>query len=114
MDNKEILIDNVKEWLTLDNEMKELQKAMKERRKKKKELTSSLVEIMRTNEIDCLDVNDGKLIYTKRKVKAPLSKKHLLGSLAKYFKNDRERIQELTTFILDSREEKIKENIKRK
>ena len=114
MSDKKELINNVKNWITLDSEIKQLQKIMKEKRKEKKEYTAALVETMRNNEIDCFDVQDGKLIYTKKKVKAPLSKKHLLSSLSNYFKNNKELINELSEFILNSREEKIKENIRRK
>jgi hypothetical protein len=112
MSNKEELIKNVKKWLTLDSEIKGLQKIIKQKRKEKKNYTLSLVNTMRDNEIDCFDVNDGKLIYTKKKVKAPLSKKHLLSSLKKYFKTNTDIIKELGEFILDSRLEKIKENIR--
>ena len=58
---------------------------------------------MRNNDIDCFDIQDGKLIYTKKKVKAPLSKKHLLSSLSNYFKNNKDIITELSEFILNSR-----------
>ena len=114
MADKTELINNVKQWITLDTEIKQLQKLAKEKRKEKQAYTESLVNIMRDNEIDCFDVKDGKLIYTKKKVKAPLSKKHLLSSLGNYFKNNKDLIDELSQFILDSREEKIKENIRRK
>ena len=114
MGDKSELINNVKKWLTLDSEIKQLQKITKEKRKEKKDYTDALVNIMRDNEIDCFDVQDGKLIYTKRKVKAPLSKKHLISSLGNYFKDNKELIEELSQFILDTREEKIKENIRRK
>tara|TARA_Y100000768_G_C23938649_1_gene663931 strand:- start:1130 stop:1474 length:345 start_codon:yes stop_codon:yes gene_type:complete len=114
MADKQELITNVKNWITLDSEIKQLQKLMKEKRKAKKAYTESLVNIMRDNEIDCFDIQDGKLLYTKKKVKAPLSKKHLLSSLSNYFKDNKDLITELGEFILNSREEKIKENIRRK
>ena len=44
---------------------------------------------MKNNEIDCFDTQDGQLIYTKKNVKNPLSKKHLLKSLTEFFKNDK-------------------------
>lgn len=114
MGDKQELIANVKNWITLDSEIKKLQKLMKEKRKEKKAYTESLVNIMRDNEIDCFDIQDGKLLYTKKKVKAPLSKKHLIASLGNYFKNNKDLITELSDFILNTREEKIKENIRRK
>ena len=114
MDDKRKLIENVKGWIDIDNEIKELQKELKEKRKEKKSYTTNLVDIMKTNNVDCFDIKNGKLIYTKKKVKAPLSKKHLFNSLNHYFKNNKAVIEELGNYILNSREEKIKENIKRK
>ena len=108
------LLENVKSWLTIDNEIRALQKEIKERRKLKKQLTTDLMSTMKSNDIDALNVPDGELIYNKTKSKAPLSKKHLLASLGNYFKNNNEIITELSEFILNSREEKVKENIRRK
>ena len=42
MANEELL-ENVKSWLNLDNEIKALQKEIKSRRTQKKELTDSLI-----------------------------------------------------------------------
>ena len=112
--NKEYLVENIKEWINIDNELKELSKAAKERRERKKELTNNLVDIMKTNEIDCFDVNDGKLVYIKNKVKTSLSKKNLMTALQNYYKDDPQQGQKLTEFLMNSRQEKIKETIKRK
>ena len=69
--NKEELVSNIKQWITLDEEIKNLERQIKEKRNEKKENTETLVRIMRDNEIDCfdLDSNGGKLIYTKQKIK---------------------------------------------
>ena len=114
MSNQQELLQNVKTWLDIDNQIRTLQKEIRDRRKLKKDLTTSLVGIMKTQDIDALNVPDGQLIYNKTKTNAPLSKKHLISSLGNYFKNNKELITELSQFILDSREEKIKENIRRK
>ena len=84
--NNDELLDNVKTWLNIDNEIRTLQKEIKNRRKLKRELTQSLVGIMKNNDIEQLNIPDGQLIYTKNKIRAPLSKKHLLASLSTYFK----------------------------
>lgn len=114
--DKDELIGRIKNWITLDDEIKQLQKQIKEKRIEKKENTETLVEIMRNNEIDCfdLDANGGKLIYTKKKVKQSLSKKYLMTCLMQYFKDDATQAKEVSTFILNQRAEKIKENIRRK
>ena len=114
MGDKGELINNVKNWIEIDNDIKELQKVIKEKRKEKKLYTGKLLDIMKSNDIDCFDMKSGKLIYSRRTVKAPLSKKHLFSSLSQYFKNNKDIIDELGQFILDSRAEKVRENIKRK
>tara|TARA_Y100000816_G_C26065852_1_gene560138 strand:- start:245 stop:628 length:384 start_codon:yes stop_codon:yes gene_type:complete len=114
MTTKDELIDNIKSWINIDNEVKILQKEIKKRREMKKKYTENLVEIMKNNEIDCFDINDGKLIYSKNKIKAPLSKKHLLTSLTKYYQNDKDAAMKISQFILDTREIKYKETIRRK
>lgn len=111
---KEQLVESIREWIQIDNELKELQRAAKERRERKKEITNNLVEVMRTNEIDCFDVNEGKLVYSKNKVKSGLSKKYLMNTLHNYFKNDPVEAKRVSDYILNSREEKIKETIRRK
>ena len=63
MDTKEQLVNHIKEWIEIDNGISGLQKQIKQMRENKKELTSSLVNVMKSNEIDCFDINDGKLIY---------------------------------------------------
>jgi hypothetical protein len=112
--SQEDLLNNVKTWLNIDNEIRSLQKEIRDRRKLKKTLTDNLVTIMKTQDIDALNVPDGQLIYNKTKSKCALSKKHLVTSLATYFKNDQRIVDELSKFIMESRKEKEKENIKRK
>ena len=114
METKEQLVQQIKGWMANDNEIREIQARLKELKDKRKGFSDNLVGIMRNNEIDCFDVNDGKLIYTKTKVKAPLNKTTLVTSLMKYFKDDDEQAKELGLFLLESREEKVKESIRRK
>ena len=50
---------------------------------------------------DNMDVKDGKISYCKNKVKAPLSKKHLLSCLQEYFPQDKEQAEKLGNIILE-------------
>ena len=114
--NKVELIEKIKIWINLDDDIRALQGELREKRKERKQNSESLVRVMRENDIDCfdLDSNGGKLIYTKRKIKKALSKKHLMTTLLKYFDNDKKQATNINTFIMDHREEKIEENIRRK
>ena len=114
METKELLVQNIKEWIKIDNEIVQLKTEIKERNNKKKSLTEGLVNVMKTNQIDCFDINDGALVYKKNKIKKPINGKTLLSALQNYYKNEPKIAEELAKHIMDSREEQIKETIKRK
>tara|TARA_Y100000741_G_scaffold364933_1_gene357827 strand:+ start:956 stop:1300 length:345 start_codon:yes stop_codon:yes gene_type:complete len=114
MSTKEELVHLVSEWMDSDNAIKNMQKSVKDLRERKKMLTNKLVSVMKDNEIDCFDINDGKLVYSKSKTKQAVSKKVLLDALNKYFCDKPETANEIVDHILDSRTEKITETIKRK
>ena len=93
--------------------MRNLQKEMKTLKDNKKTLTDALVNVMKSNEIDVFDINDGKLVYAKTKVKAPINQTTLFASLMQHY-NDEDAAKKLSEFIMDSRQIKIKESIRRK
>ena len=64
--DKEILVDNVREWIKIDEEIKVIQKTAREMRKRKKGITENLIKIMKKNEIEYLDVKNDTLEYTKK------------------------------------------------
>ena len=111
---KELLIRNVKNWVRLDNEIRALKKEKNNIKNEKKEINDTLVQLMRDTDIDCIDIKDGQLCYTKKNVKKPITKKTLLNILTKYFEGDLEKAEYTNQFILDNREEVIKETITRK
>lgn len=112
--NKETLLNSVKEWITLDDKIKDLGKQIKETRIQKKELTEVLLGTMKENEIDCFDISDGKIIHTQNRSRAPLSKQHLLKSLSDYFSDTDIDIESVSKFVLDSRAIKTKDDIRHK
>jgi hypothetical protein len=114
MEPKEQLVNNIKEWIKIDNEIGQLKAEIKERNNKKKSLTENLVAVMKTNKIDCFDINGGALVYKKNKVKKPINGKTLLGALQSYYKSDPQMAEDIAKHVMESREEQIKETIKRK
>ena len=89
-ESKEILIKTIKDWVKVDNEMRELQKQQLIRKTEKKRISEILIGIMRKNEIDCFDT-----------------------ILSKYYKGDSSKAEDMQNFILDNREEEVKESITR-
>jgi len=114
METKEELVNNIKEWIRMDTEILQLQNEIKDRKNKKKMLTEQLMDVMKKNEIDCFDINGGSLVYKKNKIKKPISSKMLISTLQTYFETNPTQADELSKFILDNREEQVKEVIKRK
>jgi hypothetical protein len=116
METKEELVSNIKEWMKIDTEIAKLQKEIKDRKMKKKNLTDSLVSVMKKNEIDCFDINGGSLVYKQSKTKKPITSKTLLSVLQNYYASDPNpsKAQDITKFILENREEQVKETIKMK
>ena len=113
-ETKDQLVKHVKVWIQMDNEIKEFQKEIKERKDKKKEITEKLLDVMKDNEIDCFDINGGQLIYSKTKVKAPLNKDNLLAALLSFYNDDVGQAEKVSTFLMETREEKVRESIRRK
>lgn len=111
--NKQQLITIIRSWVKNDNEIRELKKQENIRKTTNKELTAKLIEIMRSNQLDCFDINDGSILYKKTNVKKPLSKKTLLQLLNDFYKEDTEKANEVGTFLMENREEVVKERIHR-
>jgi hypothetical protein len=111
MESKDILIKTIKDWLKLDNDVRKLEKEIKIRKDEKKTISTSLMDIMKKNEIDCFDIQNGQVCYNKKHIKKPITKKNLLSILTKYCNNDTLKANLINEFILDNREEIITENI---
>ena len=111
---KEELIGYIRNWVTTETEIKNLRSEIKRLNQEKKQLSNKLIDIMKENEIETIDMNEGKLQYKRSTVKAPISKKHLITCLESYYKNDTSVVDELTSHILDTRETKVYESIKHK
>jgi len=111
--SKAELIEIIKEWRTLDEEIKAIQKEIKTRRNKKKELSDKLIKVMRTNDIECFDINNGKLLYTKSKLKETINKSYLMKVINDYFEDDESiDTEKVTDYILENRNTKVKESIR--
>ena len=114
MEAKEQLINNIKEWIKIDGDISQLKAEIKEKNNNKKLLTEKLVSVMKTNSIDCFDINGGSLVYKKNKIKKQINGKTLLSALQNYYKDNQKIAEDITKYIMNSREEQIKETIKRK
>ena len=111
---KEHLKDYLRQWVRVENEISTLAAEIKKRKLIHQQLSKSLLDVMRKNEIDCFDIANGRIVYSKTKTRAPLNNGQLKSALTNYYKDDLEKANSLTEFLLASRVEKTRESIKMK
>jgi hypothetical protein len=111
---KEQLKDYLRQWVRVENEISTLTVEIKKRRLIHQQLSASLLDVMRKNEIDCFDITNGRIVYSKTKVRVPLNNGQLKSALTTYYKDDVEKANGLTEFLLASRVEKTRESVKMK
>ena len=111
MSDKDKLVENIKKWVKIDNEIKELKKLQNERKEIQKELSFTLMNAMKENNIDMFNMKQGSIHYKQNKIKKPITKKMLQEVLLKYYNNDLAKATDINEFILDNREEIVKETL---
>ena len=112
--NKNIMIENIKEWMKLDSDLSKLSKEIRDKRKHKKNITDNLINIMKQNKVECFNINGGALLYKNITSKKPINKKILLNTLKEYYKDDKVDIEDIVNYIMENRETQQKETITRK
>jgi hypothetical protein len=111
--NKAELIQIIKDWISVDNDIRNINKELRVRKESLKNISQNLMKTMKENEIDEFDIKGGKLMYSKTNVKKPITKKNLVTILSKYYNGDISQALEMNKFIMDNREDVVKETIKR-
>jgi hypothetical protein len=112
-DNHE-LVDIVRKWITIDNQINKLNKTIKQLRLEKKTLNLEMIHVMKKNEIDIFDLKEGQIRYKQEKKKEPLNQKRLLSILSKHPQLEENQIKSLNDFIFENRNEITTETIVRK
>lgn len=108
-DEREILIQTIRQWVQNDRDMSLLKQELAKRREAQKTITGKLVELMRENEMEEADI-----MYVQETKKKNISKKSLVPILYRFYKGDTVKAAELTQYIYDNRETVVQEKIKPK
>ena len=112
--SKEQIKDHLRQWIRVENEISTLSVEIKKRKLIHQQLSASLLDVMRKNDIDCFDIANGKIVYSKVKRRAPLNNGQIRSALTTYYKDDADKANNLTEFLLSTRVEKTHESIKMK
>ena len=105
----------IRDWIALDNDIRRMKRELRQVTQDKERMTKGLIESMKQRNIDVVNLGgDGQLCYESRKVKKPVTQKMLLNLLATYFDGNAEEANKVNSFILENREEVVKETLVRK
>jgi len=102
----------VHQWLSYDDDLKQLKKAEKEINDAKKALTEPIMAFMAKNNIEDCNTTNGKLKYSVSQVKKPINRQYLMDKISNYMNNSK-KAEELTVFLYDNRETEQKVNLRR-
>ena len=106
----EYLQDQVKSWVTMDNDIRDMADRIKSARDDKSEVQSNITDYIRENNMEnsVIRISDSDIRFTTTRTAAPLTYKHLYTCLCELVA-DEEQVQRMITHIKEKRP--IKENM---
>lgn len=106
--------ESIKNWVTVDNQIKLLQDKVKELRDKKGDIEFQIFNYAEENNLQkaVIEISDGKLKFVETKTTNPLSLKYVEKCLNEIIKQP-ESVKQIMQYIKDNRETKAETNIKR-
>lgn len=102
----------VKEWLTIDLQLTQLQEKSKQLRKTKKELGDKMTIFMVQNKITDLNTESGLVKCSEKRIKAPLNKDNIKINLSSMIDNEIQ-VNQILNNIMTNREVKTVYEIKK-
>jgi seryl-tRNA synthetase len=105
---------NIKQWVSLDTQLKSLNEKTKEIRNKRNELTDNIIEFVDNNNLtsSTIKISDGKLKFAQNKQTAPITLGFLENCLNDIIGNE-EKVTQIMDYIKENREVKVIPDIKR-
>ena len=107
-----ILPNYLKDWLTLEDELKILGNAMREKRKRMGILQGLITKTMKGHKIARVNIKSGAILYQNKQTKESMGKKFIISKLTEYFKGDIVKATEIFNYLEEHRGKKSKDNIK--
>ena len=105
--------ENIKQWVSKDNQIKTYSERIKQLRDERSSLTERIFDYAEHNNLAhaVIQITDGKLKFNNTKVTAPLTYKLVDQCLQRYFTED--EAKEVIKYIKSQRDSNIKSEIKR-
>ena len=107
-----VLPNYLKEWLTLEDDLKVLNAAVREKKKRMGILQGLITKTMKGHKIARVNIKSGAILYQNKQTKESMGKKFIISKLTEYFKGDIIKATEIYNYLEEKRGKKMKENIK--
>ena len=107
-----VLPNYLKEWLTLEDDLKVLSAAVREKRKRMGILQGLITKTMKGHKIARVNIKSGAILYQNKQTKESMGKKFIISKLTEYFKGDIVKATEIFNYLEEHRGKKSKDNIK--
>lgn len=106
--------NNIKKWVTIDNELKNLNDKTKELRSQRNDLCESIMEEVEDKNLHraVIKISDGRLKFTNTKQTAPLTLSYVESCLKDVIPNE-SQVEIIMNYIKEKREVKNVSEIKR-
>tara|TARA_B100000035_G_scaffold313366_1_gene326907 strand:+ start:2925 stop:3272 length:348 start_codon:yes stop_codon:yes gene_type:complete len=104
----------IKEWVTIDNELRELSIKSKSLREKKNNVNNNVINYIETNNLDnaIIKISDGTLKFNYTNISQPLTFKYINECLNDII-NDKNQVEAIINYIKNKRNVKSIMDIKR-
>jgi hypothetical protein len=104
----------IQQWVTIDNQLKQLNEKTKELREKRNNLEKNITTYACSNNLSnaTIQISDGKLKFANTRVPEPLTFKYLEKTLGEVIKNE-SQVKLIMDHIRQKRDIKIVPEIKR-
>jgi seryl-tRNA synthetase len=109
-----IFENQLKQWVQIDNQLKELNERTKELREKRNSLEKNISTYISSNNLSnsTIQISDGRLKFVNTKVPEPITFKYLEKTLGEIIKNE-SQVQLIMDYIKQKRIIKMVPEIKR-
>lgn len=113
IEDRRIFIEKIQKWAKLDTQLKIINEKIKDIRDMKNDLTDDICEYAENNNVNAkINIGDGQLIISERKIYSPLSYAYIEECLEKII-DDEEHIEFIINYLRDNREVEIVKEIRR-
>jgi dihydroorotase len=106
--------NQIQQWVSLDNQLKQLNEKVKDLRDKRNNLEENITSYASENNLSnaTVKISDGRLKFTNTKVQEPLTFKYLEKTLGEFIKNE-SQVKLIMEHLKQKRAVKIVPEIKR-